>query len=165
MEACPTVRYIGMLATGYDVVDVDCAREKGVVVANVPDYGSRAVAQFAIALLLELCHHIGSHDMTVHAGKWERCPDYCYWDYPLTELAGKTLGIIGYGRIGSRTGGIAQALGMNVIACNDVKGVKAVKTAVSPQAVPFVSFDTLLADSDCIARPLPTPKASSTRTR
>lgn len=115
-EACPGIQYIGVLATGYNVVDVKAAQEKAIPVTNIPSYGTDAVGQFAIALLLEICHHIGHHNQTVHEGKWESSPDFCYWDFPATELAGKTLGIIGFGHIGQTTGKIAQALGMQVLA-------------------------------------------------
>lgn len=115
-EKCPQIKYIGVLATGYNVVDIKKAAECGVTVTNIPTYGTAAVGQFAIALLLEICHHIGSHNDLVHQRKWENNADWCFWDYPLIELAGKTMGIIGYGRIGQTTGKIAQALGMNVLA-------------------------------------------------
>ena len=118
LDACPGIRFISLLATGYNCVDYVCAREKGIPVANVPTYGTASVGQFAIALLLEICHHIGHHDASVHAGNWERCADWCYWDYPLVELAGKCAGIIGFGRIGQATGQIARALGMEVVACD-----------------------------------------------
>ena len=98
LERCPHLRYVGVLATGYNVVDIESARQRGIPVCNVPSYGTRAVAQFAIALLLELCHHVGGHDQAVHEGAWSRCPDYCFWNWPLVELAGKTMGIVGYGR-------------------------------------------------------------------
>ena len=116
LERCPAVKYIGILATGYNVVDTAAARERGIPVCNVPAYGTQAVAQFAIALLLEICAHVGCHDQAVHAGRWSSCPDYCFWDFPLMELAGKTMGIIGYGSIGQAVGRIAAALGMEVIA-------------------------------------------------
>ena len=116
LDACPGIRFISLLATGYNCVDYAYAREKGIPVANVPTYGTASVGQFAIALLLEICHHIGHHDASVHAGNWERCADWCYWDYPLIELAGKTMGIIGFGRIGQTTGRIARAMGMEVLA-------------------------------------------------
>ena len=118
LAACPQVRYIGVLATGYNVVDVAAARERGVVVANVPAYGTAAVAQHVFALLLELCHHAGHHNAAVQQGRWTSCPDFCFWDRPLTELAGKTMGIVGYGRIGRSVSGIAQAFGMKVLACS-----------------------------------------------
>lgn len=116
LENCPSIRFIGVLATGYNVVDVKAAAEKNITVTNVPSYGTAAVGQFAIALLLEICHHIGHHNQAVHEGKWAQNEDWCFWDYPLIELAGKTMGIIGYGRIGQATGKIAQALGMRVLA-------------------------------------------------
>ena len=90
IDACPNLRFIGLLATGYNVIDYTYAREKGIPVANVPTYGTASVGQFAIALLLEICHHIGHHSESVHQGNWERCADFCYWDYPLIELDGKT---------------------------------------------------------------------------
>lgn len=116
IDKCPNIRLIAVLATGYNVVDYNYAAEKGIPVVNVPTYGTASVSQFSIALLLEICHHIGHHDKTVHEGKWAENADWCYWDYPLIELEGKTMGIIGFGRIGQAEGRIAKALGMNVIA-------------------------------------------------
>ena len=118
LERCPNLRLIAVMATGYNVVDCDCARERGIPVVNVPTYGTASVAQFAIALLLEVCHHIGHHSRTVAEGRWSGSADWCYWDYPLVELAGKCAGIIGFGRIGQATGQIARALGMDVVACD-----------------------------------------------
>lgn len=118
LEQCPSLRYIGVLATGYNIVDTNCARQLGIPVCNVPCYGTASVSQYSIALLLEICHHIGHHDQTVHQGKWEHSVDFCYWDYPLMELEGKTLGILGFGRIGQAEGRIARALGMTVLACD-----------------------------------------------
>ena len=115
-EACGHIRFVGVLATGYNVVDCDAASARGIPVCNIPSYGTDAVAQYTIALLLEICHHIGHHSQAVREGRWESCPDWCFWDYPLIELAGKTMGIIGFGRIGQAEGRIAKALGMNVIA-------------------------------------------------
>ena len=116
LDACPNLKFVAVLATGYNIVDCAYAKEKGVLVANVPAYGTAAVAQLSIALLLELCHHVGSHSDSVHAGKWSSSPDFCYWDHPLIELAGKTIGIIGFGRIGKAEGRIAAAMGMRVLA-------------------------------------------------
>ncbi len=115
-DACPKIKFVGVLATGYNVVDVGAAKEKGITVTNIPTYGTAAVAQFAIAMLLEICHHVAHHSNAVYEGRWEKNQDWCFWDYPLIELADKTMGIIGFGRIGQATGRIAKALGMKVIA-------------------------------------------------
>ena len=145
IDACPRLRYITMLATGYNVVDAAYAREKGIPLSNIPAYGTAAVGQFAIALLLEICHHAAHHSDTVHAGKWAACADWCYWDYPLIELDGKTMGIIGFGRIGQQTGRIARALGMRVLACGS-------HPSDSGRAIAdYVELDALLAASDVIA--------------
>ena len=123
IDACPGVKFIAMLATGYNVVDVAYAREKGIPVSNVPVYGTHSVSQFAIALLLEICHHIGHHDETVKAGKWEQCADWCYWDYPLIDTRSRvTYGLLGCGNIGVHTAAIASALGMKVIAYDSGSG-------------------------------------------
>lgn len=116
IQAMPSVRFIGVLATGYNVVDVQAARERGIVVCNIPTYGTDAVAQYVFALLLELCHRVAHHAQAVQEGRWTACPDFCFWDYPLIELSGKTMGIVGYGRIGQRTAQIARAFGMQVLA-------------------------------------------------
>ena len=116
MDACPNLKFISVLATGYNIVDVAHAREKGIPVSNVPTYGTAAVAQFTFALMLELCHRVGHHDALVHEGRWGSCGSFCFWDTPQMELAGKTLGIVGFGRIGQAEGRIAKALGMNVLA-------------------------------------------------
>ena len=144
LEACG-IKYIGVLATGYNVVDYKAAREKGIPVTNIPTYGTSAVGQFAIALLLEICHHIGHHDKAVKEGRWENSKDWCFWDFPLIELAGKTLGIIGFGRIGQATGRTARALGMEVIANDDVQN------ETGAQIAAYVSRDEIYARSDVIA--------------
>ena len=144
MDACPNIRYIAVLATGYNIVDVAYARKKGISVSNVPTYGTASVSQFSIALLLEVCHHIGHHDKTVHEGKWESCPDWCYWDYPLIELDGKTIGIIGFGRIGQTEGRVAKALGMKVLAYDVYPNDSGREIAE------YVSLDTLLSQADVI---------------
>ena len=145
LDACPSVRFIAVLATGYNVVDVACAREKGIPVSNVPAYGTQAVAQFAIALLLEICAHVAHHSDAVHAGRWESAPDWTFWDYPLIELAGKTMGIVGFGRIGQATGRIAKALGMTVLASGSRE------TEAGRAIAEYVDLDTLYARSDVIA--------------
>ena len=116
LSACPQIRYVCVLATGFNIIDAEAAKRHGVKVANIPTYGTDAVAQFAIAMLLEICHHVGHHSDAVHEGRWATSDDWCFWDYPLIELAGKTMGIIGFGRIGKATGRLARALGMDVIA-------------------------------------------------
>ena len=146
MEACPAIRYIGVLATGYNVIDVDTAKARNISVTNIPAYGTDAVGQFAIALLLEICHHIGHHNEAVHKGRWESNQDWCFWDYPLIELAGKTMGIIGFGRIGQTTGRIAQALGMKVLAYDSNKN-----PALENENCHYAELDDVLAQSDVIA--------------
>ncbi len=145
IEACPSLRLIAVLATGYNVVDTVCARERGIPVVNVPSYGTASVSQFSIALLLEICHHIGHHDATVHAGRWQQSPDWCYWDYPLIELEGKTMGIVGFGRIGQAEGRIAAALGMRVLAY-DVHPTDAGRSIGT-----YVTLDELLAQADVVS--------------
>lgn len=116
IEAAQELRFIGVLATGVNVVDVEAARERGIPVCNVPAYSTDSVAQMTIALLLELCLHVGEHSRLVREGEWTKSPDFCFWRYPLVELAGKTMGIIGLGSIGRAVAKIASALGMRVIA-------------------------------------------------
>ena len=115
LDACPNIEYIGVLATGFNIVDTVAAAERGIPVCNVPTYGTAAVAQFTFALILECCHHVGRHSDAVKQGRWTNSKDFCFWDYPLTELKGKTLGLVGYGRIGRTVGTIANAFGMHVI--------------------------------------------------
>jgi glycerate dehydrogenase len=114
----PKLKLIAVMATGYNIVDIDAARLQGVVVCNVPTYSTESVAQFTFALLLELCHHVGAHDALVQQGEWTRSADFCFWRYPLVELSGKTMGIVGFGRIGQRVGQIAEAFGMKVLAAS-----------------------------------------------
>lgn len=145
IDNCPNLKFISLLSTGYNVVDISYAKTKGIPVSNIPTYGTDSVSQFAIALLLEICHHIGHHNKAVHDGKWEHNPDWCFWDYPLMELAEKTLGIIGFGRIGQRTGAIAKALNMKVLAFDSSPNDTG-KTIAE-----YVDLDTLLHQSDVIA--------------
>jgi len=155
LKSCSQLKFIGVLATGYDVIDIIAAREMGITVTNIPTYGTASVAQFAIALLLEICHHIGHHSEAVHQGKWETNPDWSFWDYPLIELDGKTMGIIGLGRIGQRTGAIARALGMKVIAHD------AVISESGKEIADYVELDELFSVSDVIV--LHCPLLPSTR--
>jgi glycerate dehydrogenase len=141
----PSLRYIGVLATGYNIVDVEAARSKNVAVTNIPAYGTAAVAQFAIALLLEICHRIGHHAQSVKKGGWNQAPDWCYWDHPLIELAGKTMGIIGFGRIGQATGAIAKAMGMDIVAHSPRQSPAGLALAR------YVGLDELLAVSHVIS--------------
>ena len=145
LEQCPNLKLIAVLATGYNVIDCAAARKKGVSVVNVPTYGTASVSQYSIALLLEICHHIGHHDQSVHAGNWANNADWCYWDYPLIELEGKTMGIIGFGRIGQAEGRIARALGMRVLAYD-------LYPSDSGRAIgAYVDLDTLYRQSDVIS--------------
>ena len=146
IAGCPTLKYIGVLATGYNVVDIQAAKDRGIPVCNIPTYGTAAVGQFAIALLLEICHHIGEHSQSVHNGDWESCVDWCYWNYPLIELDGKTMGIIGFGRIGQTTARIAQALGMKVLAYDQYEN-----KSLESDTMKYTTLDDLLAKSDVIS--------------
>lgn len=150
IERCGNIRLIAVLATGYNVVDYVFARQRGIPVVNVPVYGTRSVSQFAIALLLEVCHHIGHHSETVHAGKWAAHQDWCYWDYPLIELAGKTYGLLGCGNIGIHTAEIARALGMRVITYDGRQSEAALALGVE-----YVSLDELFAQSDVLGLQMP----------
>ncbi len=144
IDACPSMKFISLLATGYNVVDYVYAAQKGIPVTNVPTYGTASVSQFSIALLLEICHHIGHHDASVHAGNWASCVDWCYWDYPLIELEGKVIGIIGFGRIGQAEGRVAKALGMKVLAYD------LYPNDTGADIAQYVDLDTLLAQSDVV---------------
>lgn len=146
IDACPRLKYIGLLATGYNVVDVKAAKEAGIIVTNIPTYGTDAVSQYAIALLLELCHHIGEHSDCVKRGDWTKNQDWCFWNHPLIELAGKTMGIIGFGRIGQGTARIAQALGMKVLAYDTYQNPQLVSETCT-----YASLDQVFASSDVIA--------------
>jgi glycerate dehydrogenase len=140
----PKLQYIGVLATGYNMIDVSAARACGITVTNIPAYGTRSVAQYTLALLLELAHHVGHHAATVRA-RWPIGPDWCYWDRPQVELEGLTIGIVGYGRIGQAVATLAAAFGMKVLAA---------KTARTPESSPqvrFVELDDLFALSDVVS--------------
>lgn len=145
LDACPSIKLICCLATGYNVVDIEAAKARGIPVCNVPAYSTQAVAQFTFGLLLELCHQIGHHSARVKDGAWVNCPNFCFWDTPQMELAGKTLGIIGFGQIGQAVGRIANALGMKVLAYSRSRrdGAEAIGE--------YVDLDTLLRRSDVIS--------------
>ena len=143
---CPSIRYVGVLATGYNVVDIDAASARNIVVTNIPTYGTTAVAQFTFALLLEVCHHVWEHNLAVKSGEWARRGDFCFWNYPLIELAGKTMGIIGFGRIGQNVAKIAQSFGMNVLAVDEYQN-----KALENEMVRYTDMDTLLEKSDVIS--------------
>ncbi len=152
----PELRYIGVLATGYNVVDTVAAKDAGIFVTNIPSYGTAAVAQYTFALLLELCSHVGAHNQAVHDGAWTACPDFCFWNHPLVELSGKNFGIIGTGRIGRSVGRIAQAMGMNVLAYS-----RTADSSLESEGFRYVTLDELLAASDVIS--LHCPLQESTR--
>ncbi len=144
LAACPNIKLICVQATGYNIVDTAACAKRGIPVCNVPDYGTAAVAQFTLALMLELCHRIGLHDQVVHDGKWCRSKTFCFWDTPQMELGGKTLGIIGFGRIGQATAKLAQAFGMKVIAYSRSRK----QTELN---VEYVELDELLNRSDFLS--------------
>lgn len=144
IDKCGNIKLIAVLATGYNVVDYTYAKEKGIPVVNVPTYGTQIVGQYALGLLLEICSHYGHHDETVKAGKWENNADWCYWDYPMIELYGKTAGIIGLGRIGQATAKLLNALDMKVLAYDTFQSDAGKKLAE------YVTLDELFARSDVI---------------
>jgi glycerate dehydrogenase len=155
LESLPALRYIGVLATGYNIIDVDKAAQKGIVVTNVPLYGTDSVAQMVFALLLELCNGVGVHNDAVRQGEWTRSPDWSFWKQPLVELSGKKMGIVGYGRIGRKVAEIAQAFGMSVM----VTGTKRPEN-LSPQ-IAWGSLDDMFAAADVVSLHCPlTPSTS-----
>lgn len=146
LKALPKLKFICVLATGYNIVDINTAKELGIIVTNIPSYGTNAVAQMTIALLLEMCQHVGAHNVAVHQGAWNQSKDWCFWHYPLIELSGKTMGIIGLGRIGQATAKIAQTLGMNIAAYSNTKYPE-----LENDTLRFTSLDELLSNSDVIS--------------
>ncbi len=144
--ALQKVRFIGVLATGYNIVDVDAAKRKGIVVCNVPSYSTSSVAQLTFALLLEICHHVGEHDAAVKGGAWTESPDFCFWRHPLVELADKTLGIVGFGRIGQAVSRIALAMGMRVVYYSRKRSA-----ALESGMLRYAGLDELLSGSDVIS--------------
>lgn len=155
LDQCPQLKLVCVLATGYNVVDCAACAARGIPVCNVPAYGTDAVAQFTFALLLELCHRVGHHDHRVQSGAWEACTGFCFWDTPQMELAGKTMGIIGFGSIGRTVGKIARAFGMHVLAYNRSR-------CPEGEAIgQYVPLDTLLAQSDIVSLHCPlTPETT-----
>lgn len=156
LEKTKSVKYIGVLATGYNVVDCAAARALGISVTNIPTYGTDAVAQMTFALLLEVCHHVWSHSEKVKMGEWTNSKDFCFWDYPLIELTGKTFGIIGYGRIGQSVARIAQGFGMKVIAYS-----RSIKGSSNNEYAEYAELDKLLKEADVVS--LHCPLTESTR--
>jgi len=142
---CPSIRYVGLLSTGYNIADIDAAKRHGIPVTNIPSYGTAAVAQAAFALLLEITNRVGHHAEAVRSGRWSSCADFCFWDYPLVELAGKTIGIIGFGRIGQAMGRIAKAFGMTVLAAGSRP------TEEGKAIAEYVTLDELYARADVIS--------------
>lgn len=155
LDACPKLKLVCVLATGYNVVDCQACKDRGVVVTNVPAYSTVSVTQFTFALLLELCNRVGLHDQLVHQGRWETSPGFCFWETPQMELAGKTMGIIGFGSIGRSVGVVARALGMRVLAYNRSR------CAEGEAIGQYVDLDTLLSQSDVVSLHCPlTPETA-----
>ncbi len=144
IDACPNLKAIAVLATGYNVADYEYAKEKGIPVLNVPVYGTDNVSQFAVSLLLEVCSHIGHHSESVHKGEWASNVDWCYWHFPMIEVSGKTAGIIGLGKIGVNTAKILRAMNVKVIAYD------AFQTEVGKSVAEYVELDELLKQSDFV---------------
>jgi glycerate dehydrogenase len=153
LEQCPQIKYIGALATGYNTIDVQEATKRGIVVSNIPAYGTAAVAQMTLALLLEICNRVGHHSDAVFQGRWESNLDFCFWDYPLIELAGKTIGIIGFGRIGQKTATLMEALDINVLAYNGYKD-----KSLESKNCRYTDLKTLYKESDIISLHCPLTK-------
>ena len=144
IDACPNLKAIAVLATGYNVADYEYAKTKGIPVMNVPVYGTDNVSQYAVSLMLEVCSHIGHHSESVHKGEWASNADFCYWHFPMIEVSGKTAGIIGLGRIGVNTAKILRAMNMNVIAFD------AFQSEAGQAVAEYVELDELLTKSDFI---------------
>ncbi|WP_179008114.1 D-2-hydroxyacid dehydrogenase [Winogradskyella forsetii] len=148
-QKAPKLKYIGLLATGYNNVDIDTAQDLDIIVTNIPTYGTTAVAQFTMALLLEMCHHVGEHNSAVQHGEWRNRKDFSFWNYPLIELEGKTMGIIGFGSIGRATAKLAQAFGMKILTTQSSNNPE------TETAIKVVDMDTLFKNSDVVSLHLP----------
>jgi len=142
----PDLKYVGVLATGYNIVDVQAAKKRGIIVTNIPTYGTASVAQMTFSLLLELCTHTQKHSDAVHNGDWNNSRDFCFWNYPLIELSGKTMGIIGFGRIGQQVADIAYAFGMKVLAFDTKKSDEYNHTGFK-----WVELDDIFTQSDVVS--------------
>jgi glycerate dehydrogenase len=141
----PDLRYIGVTATGFNCVDIEAASERGIPVTNVPEYGTSSVAQMVFAHLLNLCHHVAEHSHSVRQGRWSQSNDFCFWEFPLVELSGRTMGIVGVGRIGTSVAGAAAAFGMNVIAHDPVIH------STGSRGIVLTDLETLFCRSDVIS--------------
>lgn len=146
LEQLPKLKYIGVLATGYNIIDIKATNELGICVTNIPAYGTNSVAQSTMALLLELCHRTGAHSDAVRSGEWTKALDYCFWNYPLVELYGKTMGIIGYGRIGKTVANMAKAFGMKILVATSDMAM-----ASDEEGIQFCSRDELLKQADVVS--------------
>ncbi|WP_298537487.1 D-2-hydroxyacid dehydrogenase [uncultured Algibacter sp.] len=146
IEKSSNIKYIGVLATGYNVVDIDSAKNNSVIVTNVPAYSTQSVAQYTMALLLEMCHHVGDHNHDVKSGKWTKSPDFSFWNSPLIELEGKTMGIVGFGSIGQATAKIAQAFGLTIVTHS-----RTINRTLESQTCKYVTLDELFKQSDIIS--------------
>ena len=146
LSRCKNLKLVSVLATGYNVVDVEAAKELGILVCNSPAYSTASVAQLTIAHLLELCHHVGAHSEACHNGQWANSPDFCFWNYPMMELDGKIMGIIGYGSIGQAVGEIAQALGMSLLVYS-----RNIRPELESETCRYADLDTLLSLSDVVS--------------
>lgn len=146
LNSCPNLRFIGELATGYNNIDLNAASQRGICVCNIPAYSTDSVVQMTFALLLEACHHVGDHSAQVHSGVWSAARDFCYWSHPLMELSGKTLGIIGFGRIGQGVARVGRAFGMNVLAYSPHR-----KPEMDADGCQYAPLNELFAHSDVIS--------------
>lgn len=146
LESAKSLKFVGVLATGFNVVDIVAAKELNMIVSNVPSYSTTSVAQMTLALILELCHHVGDHDRAVKNGEWSNSKDFCFWNSPLIELSGKTIGIIGFGRIGQAAGKLAEAFGMRILASGSRK-----RPELETETCQYTDLDTLLKESDVIS--------------